>query len=82
MKLALPDSRKCPSVCTGYDILCQASLLLWVSIIIKQNPPHVGFSSHNGHVSKTSLSQDYIKCTLDTGARGSKLFELPYEATI
>lgn len=39
MKLALPDSRKCLSVCTGCDILYQASLLLRVSVIIKQILP-------------------------------------------
>lgn len=81
MKLASPDSRKCPAVCTGCDILYWASLLLRVPTIIKQNLPPSDSLATMG-MSVKQVSQDYIKCTLDTGARGSKLFELPYEATI
>lgn len=47
-----------------------------------QNPPRVQFCSHKGHVNKTHLSQDPIKCSSDTGDGASKLFELLYQAPI
>jgi len=78
MKLAVPDSRQCLSVCTGCNVLCQTSAAGLSSS--DRTVPALMLSAHG--VLEEEDSGWIAKCTAGSAGRGSELCSLLSEATI